>query len=108
MFSHPSEVFCRAGRVPTDAPETPLLQLAKQRDWRVVSYANDGTGEVEIAPAVFLEFANAKGDEEDEDDYTVSVRFHVKSLPVSSADLATFLPVALQQAADRIAEMHTD
>jgi hypothetical protein len=103
MFTHPSEIFCTQGKPRPDAPDTPILQLAKERGWRVFSYADDGTGEVEIAPDTFIELANAKCDEEDQDDYTVAVRFHVKNLPGSSRSLTDNMAVALQAVAAKLA-----
>ncbi len=103
MFTHPSEIICTRGKPQPDAPETPILQLAKERGWRVHSYADDGTGEVEIAPDTVIEFANAKCDEEDQDDYTVAVRFHVKSLPDSSRSLTNNMAAGLRAAAAKLA-----
>jgi hypothetical protein len=103
MFSHPSEIICTRGKPGPDAPDTPILQLAKERGWRVHSYADDGTGEVGIASDTFIELANAKCYEEDEDEYTVAVRFHVKNLPDSSRSLTDNMAVALQAVAAKLA-----
>jgi hypothetical protein len=97
LYSPPNEVICTSGRPGADAPDTPLLKLAAERGWSVFSYADDGAGEVEIAPGISLVIKNDKFD-----DWTVSVTLHAARRPGTVRDLDTGLPKALQVVATLI------
>jgi hypothetical protein len=103
MYYHPSEVICsRSGRPMPDAPDTPILRAAAEHGWRVISYADDGSGCVEIVPGIELEIINDKFSEEDEDDYVVALGFHVKNLPRCSSDLIDGMMLGLQMVAEKL------
>jgi hypothetical protein len=102
LYSHPNEVICTSGWPAPDAPDTPILRLAAERGWSVFSYADNGAGEVEVAPGISLVIKNDKFEEDDPDDWTVSVTLHAARPPRTVRDLDTQLPKALQVAATLI------
>jgi hypothetical protein len=102
FYGRANERICMSGRPAPDAPDTPILRLAAERGWPVFSYADDGAGEVEVVPGIFLAIKNDRSEEEDPDDWTVSVAFRVARPPANVLELTTSLPKALQEVAIHI------
>lgn len=85
-------------------PRTPLLELARERGWRIGPYDDDGSGAVEIAPGIWLELRNgATAGIGDPDDWTASVQFSLNHAPPTGTALAAGMPTMLLAAVRIIA-----
>jgi hypothetical protein len=83
-------------------PDTALIALAERHGWRVVHYAEDGGGRVEMAPGAFLDIASPEVTGDPDSPFMVGVTFDGKRAPRTADELANGLGRALYNASFRL------
>jgi hypothetical protein len=87
---------------------TPIVALARERGWRICSYDEDGHGIVQISAGAFLEVDHDSGFGDDEEGWTVAVKFHSKNMATGPLAFSAGLGMALHKAALAILDVSDD